>query len=178
MHLYEKTLDSMVIHDGKIITVTTDTVELENGTKASREVVHHSGGVCVVPITDEGEIIFVKQFRYPFGEVLLEIPAGKLNKGENHYECGKRELVEETGAVAGEFTYLGVLYPTTAYLTEQIHMYYAKNLSYTKQNLDEDEFLDVVKIKFEKAIEMVMNNEIKDAKTQIAILKTARIFGK
>jgi len=178
MHLYEKTIKSEVIHEGKIIRVTQDTVELENGQTALREVVHHSGGVCVVPITDDGEILFVKQFRYPFKDVLLEIPAGKLNEGENHFECGQRELLEETAAIAGEFKYIGVMYPTTAYLTEKIHMYLAQGLSYEKQNLDEDEFLDVVKIPFEKAIEMIMNNEIPDAKTQIAVLKVARILGK
>lgn len=178
MHLYEKTLDSVVIHNGKIINVTKDTVELENGKKATREVVHHNGGVCVVPITENNEIILVKQFRYPFNDVLLEIPAGKIDVGEDHYDCGKRELLEETGAVASKFTYLGVMYPTTAYLTEKIHMYYAKGLTFSKQKLDEDEFLEVVKIPFDKAIEMIMNNEIPDAKTQVAILKTARLLGK
>lgn len=178
MHLYEKTLDSVVNLDGKIIKVTTDTVELENGETAFREVVHHCGGVCIVPITEDDEIIFVKQFRYPFKEVILEIPAGKIDKGEDHYDCGKRELLEETGAVASEFTYIGVMYPTTGYVTEKIYMYYAKGLTFTKQKLDEDEFLDVVKIPFDKALEMIMNNELPDAKTQIAILKTARFLGK
>lgn len=177
MHLYEKTLDSMVIHDGKIIKLTKDTVELENGQNATREVVHHNGGVCIVPITENNEIIFVKQFRYPFKEILLEIPAGKLDKGEDHYDCGKRELLEETGAVASEMTYMGAMYPTTGYLTEKIHMYFAKGLTFTKQKLDDDEFLDIVKISFEKAVEMIMSNEIPDAKTQLAILKAARILG-
>ena len=178
MHLYEKTLDSVVIHDGKIISLTKDSVELENGEKAIREVVHHNGGVCVVPITENNEIIFVKQFRYPFKEVLLEIPAGKLDKGEDHYDCGKRELLEETGAAASEFTYIGVMYPTTGYLTEKIHMYYAKGLTFTKQKLDADEFLDIEKIPFDKALEMIMENKLHDAKTQVAILKTARLLGK
>lgn len=178
MHLYEKTLDSLVIHEGKIITLTKDTVELENGEEAIREVVHHHGGVCIVPINENDEILFVKQFRYPFKDVLLEIPAGKLNAGEDHYECGKRELLEETGAQASEFTYIGVMYPTTGYVTEKIHMYYAKGLTFTQQNLDDDEFLDIVKIPFEKAVEMIMSNEIPDAKSQIAILKTAKILGK
>lgn len=178
MHLYEKTLDSLVIHEGKIITLTKDTVELENGEEAIREVVHHHGGVCIVPINENDEILFVKQFRYPFKDVLIEIPAGKLNAGEDHYECGKRELLEETGACASEFTYIGVMYPTTGYVTEKIHMYYAKGLTFTQQNLDDDEFLDIVKIPFEKAVEMIMSNEIPDAKSQIAILKTAKILGK
>lgn len=178
MHLYEKTLDSLVIHNGKIITVTEDTVELENGKTAKREVVHHHGGVSIVPITDNDEIILVKQFRYPIQEVILEIPAGKLEKDEDHFECGKRELLEETGAVASQYTYLGLLYPTTGYDTEKIHMYLAKGLTFAKQDLDADEFLDVVKIPFDKVVEMIMSNEIKDAKTQIAVLKTARLLGR
>ncbi|MFA5657976.1 MAG: NUDIX hydrolase [Oscillospiraceae bacterium] len=176
MHLYERTLDCEIIHKGKIINVTRDTVELENGKTALREVVHHSGGVCVLPLTDENDVIFVRQFRYPFNDVLLEIPAGKLNEGEDPFECGKRELKEETGAVAAEYIFLGVMYPTTAYLTEKIHIYLAKGLDFSEQWLDEDEFLDVVRIPFERAVEMVLNNEIPDAKTQIAILKARLIL--
>lgn len=113
----------------------------------------------------------VKQFRYPFSEVLLEVPAGKLEKGEDHRECGIRELKEEIGAEAGYFEYLGCLYPTVAYDTEIIHMYLAKELSFGEQSLDDGEFIDIVKLPFEKAVEMVMNNEIPDAKTQLAVLK-------
>lgn len=176
MHLYEKQLSSKIIHDGKIIKLSVDTVELENGRTATREVVHHNGGVSIVPLTDNNEVIFVKQFRYPFNDVILEIPAGKIDKDEFHGDCGKRELLEETGAVAQKFDYLGVMYPTTGYVTEKIHMYLARGLSFKSQNLDDDEFLDVVKIPIEKAIDMIMNDEIHDAKSQIAILKTARML--
>ncbi len=178
MHLFEKTLATELIHDGKIIKVTKDTVELENGQTALREVVHHNGGVCVVAVTDEDEIVFVKQYRYPFKEVTLEIPAGKLDVGEDHGVCGRRELLEETAAVASQFDYMGVMYPTTGYLTEKIHMYLARGLTFEEQKLDEDEFLDVFKIPFEKAIEMIMNNEIPDAKTQVAVLKAARLLNR
>ena len=173
MHLFEETASSEVIYDGKILTLTRDTVTLENGKTALREVVTHHGGVCVVPVTDDNEIIFVNQFRYPFHDVLLEIPAGKIDKDEEHSVCGKRELLEETGAVATEYIYLGKMYPTTGYCTESIHMYLAKGLSFEEQKLDDDEFLDVVKIPFDKALEMIMNNEIPDGKTQTAILKVA-----
>ena len=115
--------------------------------------------------------MFVKQFRYPFKEVLLEIPAGKINDGEEHYECGRRELLEETGASCENYEYMGVMYPSLAYLSEKIHMYLATGLSFSERHLDEDEFLDVVSIPMEKAVEMVMSNEIKDGKTQIAVLK-------
>ncbi len=177
MHLYEKQLNSKIILDGKILKVMVDDVELENGKKASREVVHHNGGVAIVALTDEKEVLFVKQFRYPYHDVVLEIPAGKIDGDEFHGDCGRRELLEETGTISKDFRYLGVMYPSTGYTDEKIHMYLATGLTYDKQNPDEDEFLDVVKIPLEKAVEMIMNNEIFDAKTQIAILKTARILG-
>ncbi|MEG0615322.1 MAG: NUDIX hydrolase [Oscillospiraceae bacterium] len=178
MHLSEKNISSERIYNGKIINLRKDTVLLENGENAIREVVEHPGGVCIVPINSNGEVLFVKQFRYPFAEVLLEIPAGKLEYGEEHFLCGKRELLEETGATAENFTYMGVLYPSVAYLEEKIHMYLAEGLTFGEQNLDADEFLDVVKIPLEKAVEMVMSNEIKDAKTQIAVLKTSFLLKK
>lgn len=178
MHLFEKTVTSDLIFDGKIITVKKDTAELENGEIVNRELVVHPGGVCVVPINENGEVLMVKQFRYPFKEALTEIPAGKLEIGEDHREAGLRELREETGAVCENFEYLGVCYPSVAYLTEKIHMYLATGLTFENQDLDDDEFLDVIKIKLEDAVEMVMNNELPDAKTQCAILKAARILGK
>ncbi len=173
MHLSEECISSKEIFSGKVIHVRVDNVKLENGAEAIREVVHHNGGVTVLPLTDENEVIFVKQFRYPYMEPVLEIPAGKLEKGENHYDAGKRELLEETGCTCGKYKYLGELYPSPGYVDEKIHLYLAEKLEYNKQNLDEDEFLDVVKIPFEKAVEMVMNGEIKDSKTQVCILKTA-----
>ena len=171
MHLFEEMVSSETIYNGKVIDLKKDTVLLENGTSATREVVVHSGGVCVIPVMENNDLLFVKQFRYPFSDVLLELPAGKLNKGEDHYECGKRELLEETGAVPDEYSYLGLVYPTTAYLTEKIYLYIAKGLHFSEQKLDDDEFLDVVKIPLDKAFEMVMNDEIRDSKTQIGILK-------
>lgn len=178
MHLFEKTVASELIFDGKIITVKKDSAELENGEVVNRELVVHPGGVCVVPINEKGEVLMVKQFRYPFQTVLTEIPAGKLEFGEDHREAGLRELREETGAVCEKFEYLGVCYPSVAYLTEKIHMYLATGLAFEKQDLDEDEFLDVVKIPLEKAVEMVMSGELPDAKTQCAILKAAKLLGK
>ena len=178
MHLFEKTVSSELIFDGKIITVKKDSAELENGEVVNRELVVHPGGVCVVPITDEGEILMVKQFRYPFQEVLTELPAGKLEFGEDHREAGLRELREETGMVCEKFEYLGVCYPSVAYLTEKIHMYLATGLTYQSQSLDEDEFLDVIKVKLEDAVQMVMDGKLPDAKTQCAVLKAARILGK
>ncbi len=171
MHLEEKTVSSSEIYDGKIFKVTKDTALLENGKEAVREVVHHSGGVTVIPVTENNEIIMVRQYRYPHHKALLEIPAGKLEKGESHYDAGKRELLEETGCTCSEYKYLGEVLPTPAYVSEIIHMYIAKGLEFSKQNLDSDEFLDVEKIPMEKAVEMVMNGEITDSKTQIGVLK-------
>lgn len=171
MHLNEKQLSRKEIYDGKVVKLYCDDVELENGSKTKREVIKHPGGVCVVALDDEDNLFVVKQFRYPFGEVLTEIPAGKLEFGEDPEECGKRELKEEIGAEAESFEYLGKLYPTVAYDTEIIYMYLARGLSFGEQNLDDGEFLDVDKIPLKQAVDMVMNNQIFDSKTQLAILK-------
>lgn len=174
MNLSEKTKSSEYIFEGKIINLRRDVALLPNGKEATREVVEHKGGVCVLPMTENNEIIFVKQFRYPYMEELLEIPAGKRDSlDEEPLECGKRELREETGAESDNFVFLGKLYPSPGYVNEVIYMYYADNLKYGKDNPDEDEFLDVVKIPFDKALEMVLDGSIKDAKTQTAVMKTA-----
>ena len=177
MHLQEKTVGTEPIFDGKIIQVQRDQAELENGAVVTRELVIHPGGVCIVPINENGEVYLVKQFRYPFQEVLTEVPAGKLEFGENHRDAGLRELKEETGAECENFEYLGVMYPSVAYLTEKIHMYLATGLKFDKQSLDEDEFLDVIKVKLSDAVDMVLNGEIKDGKTQTALLLAARKLG-
>lgn len=177
MHLQEKTITSDVVYKGKIFTVTHDTAELENGQTAVRDVVLHSGGVCVIPVTENNEILMVKQFRYPFAEVTAEIPAGKLEKGESHHDCGKRELLEETGCTCAEYIYMGEIYPTPAYNTEVIHVYLAKGLDFSEQHTDDDEFLDVEKIPLADVKKMVMDGMIKDAKTQIAVLKACVILG-
>ena len=171
MHLEEKTLNSQKIFEGKIIKVCRDEVELENGKVASREVVLHSGGVCVIPITDDNCVLMVKQYRYPMKKALLELPAGKLEYGENHYDCGLRELREEVGMLANSYEYLGAIYPTPAYVSEQIHLYLAKDLVPDAQQLDADEFLDVIKMPLKEAVKLVLSGEICDSKTQIGILK-------
>ena len=170
-HLFETKIDSTQIYDGKILNVSRDTVRLENGETAYREVIHHSGGVCVLPLDENGDVLVVKQSRYPFADVLLEIPAGKRELGEDPLECGIRELSEEVGATADEIIPLGKLYPTVAYDTEIIYMYLARGLHFGEQHLDEDEFVDVIRIPFDEAYKMVMRVEIPDSKTQLAILK-------
>jgi len=177
MHLQEKTLTSDIKYEGVIFTITHDTAELENGKTAPRDVLHHNGGVCVIPVTENNEIFLVKQFRYPFQTVTREVPAGKLEKGEDHAECGRRELLEETGCTCSEYIYLGEMLPTPAYNSEITYMYLAKGLTFTSQSLDPDEFLDVERIPLSEAVAQVMDGTIRDGKTQIAILKAARMLG-
>lgn len=169
---FEKTLSEKEVFNGRIIRVCHDEVLLENGQKAMREVVYHNGGVCILPLCENGDVLFVKQFRYPYKEEVLELPAGKLEKGEDPLESGKRELLEEVGAKAKEFISLGKLYPSPGYCGEIISMFLAEGLEFASQNLDEDEFLDVVRIPLAEAVQMVMENKIPDSKTQTAILKT------
>ena len=170
-HLHEQTLSSERLFEGKIINLRRDAVLLENGARAIREVVEHPGGVCMVALTETREVLLVRQLRYPYGEVLTELPAGKLSPGEDPLEAGKRELLEETGAVAARIVDLGKLYPSPGYLNEVIHTYLATGLTFTEQHLDEDEFLDVERVPLEAAVDRVLRGEIRDAKTQAALLK-------
>lgn len=172
MNLDEKQLKAEYIYKGKIINVRRDDALLPNGNTALREVVEHPGGVCVAALTDNDELLMVRQFRYPYFETVLEIPAGKRDsKDENPLDCGKRELKEETGALAENFFFLGELYPTPGYCAEIIWLYAATNLIFAEAEPDDDEFLHLEKIPFQKCVEMVLSGEIKDAKTQTAILK-------
>lgn len=171
-HLKEQKISSELIYEGRILRVTRDIVKLENGAETVREVVHHNGGACVVPLTDECEVMLVRQFRYPHSCETLEVPAGKLELGEDPMECAKRELEEEVGAKSEQLYSLGNFLPTPAYDKEITYMYLAQGLQFGAQHLDEGEFLDVVKMPLQKAVQMVMENKIPDGKTQIALLKT------
>jgi len=172
MNLEEKQLSAEYMYEGRIIKLRRDTALLPNGNTATREVVEHNGGVCVAALTDNNELLMVKQYRYPYSEVILEIPAGKRDsKEEDPLECGKRELKEETGAIAQKFIFLGELYPTPGYCEEIIWLYAATGLTFGETNPDEDEFLDVERIPLDTVIDMIMKGEIKDAKTQTTVLK-------
>ncbi len=175
-HLHETQIATETIYDGRILKVTNDTVKLENGQTAPREVIHHPGGACIVPLTDAMEVLMVRQFRYPHNEITLEIPAGKLEYGEDPKACAIRELQEEVGATAAQVFYLGCLYPTPAYDKEVIHMYLATGLTFADSNPDENEFLDVVKLPLTQVISMIMDNKVPDAKTQLALLKTMQML--
>ena len=171
MELMEKTISSENIFDGKILHIRRDTVQLPNGHEAFREVVDHSGGVCILALDDNNNALLVSQFRYPYKEVLRELPAGKLEPGEEPTLAAIRELREETGAVPGTFLPLGELYPSPGYCGEIIRMYLARDLSFGETDPDEDEFLNLERIPFDTLVEQVLSGEIKDAKTIAAVLK-------
>lgn len=176
MELKETPISGSYAYKGKIVNLRVDDALLPDGTVAKREVVEHNGGVCVAAVTDKNEILMVKQFRYPYGEIIYEIPAGKRDGNEDPLVCGKRELKEETGAEAEKYISLGELYPTPGYCGEIIWMFAAFGLSFGASRPDEDEFLEAERIPFEKALEMVLSGEIKDAKTQTAVLKLNEMF--
>lgn len=181
--LYDKfreTCDkSTEIFKGRVLRLVKDDITLPNGRKSVREVIRHKGAVCVVPVTDKGEVVIVKQYRYPFDEVLVEIPAGKLDTvDEIPLEAAKRELHEETGAVADSIKYLGEYYGSPAILDEKIYMYLAEGLHFGEQELDDDEFVETERIPLEKLCTMIMNGEVPDGKTQAAVLRAAVMLGK
>jgi ADP-ribose pyrophosphatase len=169
-HLIEKFYKRNTIFTGRAVGFRVDEVVLPNGKHATREYMDHPGAVAVIPFVDKDTIIMVRQYRHPVGRVTLEVPAGKLDKGEKPMACVKRELQEETGYRAAEIIKLNSFWPTPAFANEVIHIYSATNLVPAKQNPDEDEFIDTVKVKYAQALKMVKNGKIKDSKTVIAIL--------
>lgn len=177
MDFTEKTIATEPIFEGKVIRVRRDTVVLPNGREAKRELIAHPGGVGIIAVNQKREVLMVEQYRIAFRTVLLEVPAGKLEVGEDPLECGVRELSEETGYEAGKVQFLGEYYPTPGYCEEKITLYLATQLQPGKQHLDQDEFLSVKTIPLDTLYEMVMNNQIHDAKTVIAVLKAKAILG-
>ncbi|MFA6940306.1 MAG: NUDIX hydrolase [Clostridiaceae bacterium] len=170
MEYYEKTIKEEEIYNGKIISLKVAEVEVPNKIKSLRELVYHPGGVGILAYLDSDTIILVQQFRKPFEKIMLEIPAGKLENGENPEDCGKRELEEETGYKAKNFTYLGKIVSSPGFCNEVIHLYKATGLYNGKIGGDEDEFISVHKIKKVKLLQMIKNGEILDAKTISAFM--------
>jgi len=176
--LSEKQASSEDIFDGVILHVKRDMVTLSNGSTTVREVIRHIGAVCVIPVTENNEVIMERQYRYPLDRVILEVPAGKLDAAdEDRLSAIQRELREETGYTADEWTELGDFHPAPAYSDEYITMYMARGLHKGSRHLDEDEFLDVHTLPLSDLVEEVMAGRISDAKTQVCILKAARILG-
>jgi len=171
----EKTLESKVIYKGRIITLENDAVVLESGQKAEREVCRHPGGVGVLAVDDDKNVILVRQFRYPIKRYLLEIPAGKIDhKGEEHEECGLRELREETGITPEKFEYLGYIYPSPGIMDEKIHLYFASGLNWGAPAPDDGEEVEVEKVPVGKMRDMINSGEICDAKTIAAFFMAAQ----
>lgn len=168
MDYIEKTVQKNYVYNGKIINLRCDDALLPNGQPCKREIIEHPGGSCVLYVED-GKILFVRQYRYAYEESLYEIPAGKLERGEDPTIAAARELEEEAGVKAKELQLLYVIYPTPGYTDEKIYIYRAQGGKRVTSHLDEDEFLDVEYIPAEKVKEMLKNGEIRDAKTIIAL---------
>ncbi len=176
MNLTEKTVSGEYKFSGRVFNVRVDEVELPDGKHSMREIIEHNGGVGVIAVTQDGKVPLVRQYRHPYGEVIYEIPAGKLEKGEQPLECGKRELTEETGFTANNWHPLGEIYPSPGYCGEIIRIFLATELSLGENRLDDGEFLECKLFSLEQAVEMVMAGQIKDSKTQIAILKAKKLL--
>lgn len=173
MDMREKQLSHRYFFEGKIMKARLDEVELPNGKTAPREVCEHVGGVGVLPIDRDGNVILVRQFRYPYDTEMLEIPAGKLDHGEGESiaDCGARELKEETGCTAVRLVPLGCEYPSPGFLTEVVHLFAALDLTDGEMQPDEDEFVEVVRLPLAEVEAMVERNEIRDAKTVVALYR-------
>ena len=176
--LIEKQKTSELIYDGRVLHLYRDDIILPDGSEGVREYCNHNGGVCVLPLTDEGEVILVKQYRYAHRKCTLEVPAGKLEVGEKNdiRSAALRELKEETGAECEELIYLGEIYPSPALLSEVIYMFFARGLTFGERHLDDDEFLECERVPLGKMLEMINDGELPDAKTQIAALRVWKML--
>lgn len=178
-NIEEKTVSSKTLFEGHVINLHLDDISLPNGKPAFREYCTHNGAVCVIPITDNNEVICVRQYRYAVRKPLIEIPAGKLDSiNESPDDAVRRELREETGAIAGSLTFLGIYYGSPAILSEKIYMYLAKDLTFGSCDPDDDEFLETLRIPLPDLVTMVLNGEIEDGKTQSAVLKANALLNR
>lgn len=175
MKLLEKTLEQNYIYRGKIISVHLDRAELADGRVVTRECVDHPGGVSIAVLTETNEMLFVRQYRYPYHEAVLEAPAGKLEPGEDPFEAAKREQREETGTTGKDYLSLGTVYPSPGYAAEVLHLYACRVASRGALHLDPGEFLQVEKIPLSRAAALVEQGEIPDAKTQILVLRAEKL---
>lgn len=175
MNLKEKTIDSQRIYDGKVVNLRIDTVELPDGRHAKREIVEHTGAVAIVPLLDTTKVVMVKQYRQPAGQVLLEIPAGSMDRDEDPETCASRELMEEIGYAPGKLTRMFSTYLAPGYSEEMLHTFLAEDLTPKRADMDADEFIEVVTVELEDAVEMIRSGEIKDAKTVCGLLMAQRI---
>lgn len=176
-HLIETCAASKSVFDGKVLHVFVDDINLPNGDRGFREYIKHIGAVAVLPLTDDGKVICVRQYRYAVGQVTVEIPAGKLDSpDEDPREAALRELREETGAHCQSITYLGTYLASPAILDEKINLYLARGLDFAQPDPDDDEFIDVVHISLDEMVDRVLSGEIPDGKTQLAVLKVNELL--
>ncbi len=164
-HLVESTVSSQLVYQGDFLHVKHDVVQLPNGKNAVREHIIHPGAVVIIPILDNGDVLLERQYRYPLGQVFIEFPAGKLDAGEAPLDCGKRELLEETGYTAREWAYAGQMHIAIAYTNEVIHIYFARGLTKGERKLDEEEFLDVFAAQPAQVLGWSRDGAITDSKT-------------
>lgn len=169
MELFEKTIDSKDIYQGKILKLRVDRVALPDGSESTREIIEHTGAVAIVAIDGENNLWMVKQYRKAVEEILMEIPAGTLEKGEEPLACAKRELAEETGLIAEDWQEILSYYSAPGFVTEKLHLFLAKNFTQGDINLDRDEFLYTVKIPLADAYKAIFAGQIKDGKSIIGI---------
>jgi ADP-ribose pyrophosphatase len=168
--LTERFVSGSLVYDGALLKVRRDLVRLPDGSQGVREYIRHPGAVAIVALFGDGSVLLERQFRYPHRRDFLEIPAGKLEPGEPQLDTAKRELLEETGYVARDWTRLGVIHTAIAYTDEAIHLFVARGLTPGERNLDQGEFLETLVRPFETALEMIRAGEITDAKSVAALL--------
>lgn len=176
MELKETMVSTQTVYEGIIVNVRRDKAQLIDGRITNREVVEHPGGVCVFALDKEGKVILVRQYRYPMQEVVLELPAGKLEKGEDPRDSGLRELAEETGLLPETYLPMGVSFSSPGIMEERIHYFFATDLVQGPVHPDDGEFLEVIRIPYEELLDLARKGEIKDAKTLIGIFKASAIL--
>lgn len=173
--LTEKQLSTSNVYDGRLLHVREDQVVLPNGNTTTREYIVHPGAVVVVPLLDNGDVLMVRQFRYPLNREFHELPAGKIDSGEDVLACGQRELLEETGYAAQDWRFLTTIHPCIGYSDERILIYLAQELSDHGHRRDEDEFLENVRLPLDTALEWVRDGTISDVKTIIGLFWAEKI---
>ena len=171
MTLSEEFISREEIFHGRIVDLRVDTVRLPNGHLTTREVIDHPGGVAIVAIDEDDNVLTVKQYRYAFGTVLEELPAGKLECGEDPAAAARRELSEETGASCEALTPLGEILASPGGFTEVLHLYMATGLTFGSQHPDEDEFIDFERVPFDTLLRRCLSGDIRDSKTVAGVLK-------
>lgn len=177
MVLTEKQISERTVYNGLIVNVKLDKVELPDGRQVPREVVEHPGGVTIVPVYENNDVAVVTQYRYPFSKELIELPAGKLEHGEEPLACAIRELSEETGLIADKYVYLGAIYPSPGFCKEILHIYLATGLMQGNAHPDEGELLKIGRMPLDDLIRDIMNDKVRDAKTIAAVFKAKYYLG-